>query len=119
MPCPYRILSGLGAAVRAIAGTTKPGAVIEHHRLVADRAVRRFFSRQGTQGVEVQLIIGFVSHECSYRSGGLTPSAFSALSREGTPMNFSLPSMIVAGVARIACRSTSSCPSGLRMSTSL
>src|SRR3989454_1566514 len=118
MLCPYRILSGFGAAVRAVAGAAKPRAVIEHHRLVADGAVRRFFSRGAAQDVKGQLIIKFVGPENSYRSGGLTPKALSALSREGTPMNFSLPSMIVAGVARMACRSTSSCPSGLRMSTS-
>src|SRR2546422_8558487 len=52
MLCPYRILTGFGAAVRAVAGAAKPRAVIEHHRLVADGAVRRFFSREGAQDVK-------------------------------------------------------------------
>src|SRR2546426_9683582 len=105
MLCPYRILSGFGAAVRAVAGAAKPRAVIEHHRLVADGAVRRFFSREAAQDVKVQLIIKFVGQEKSYRSGRPTPRAFSALSREGTAMNFSFPSMNVAGLARVACPS--------------
>src|SRR6266540_829876 len=38
---PTEILSGLGAAVRTVAGPAKPVAVVEDHRLVADGPVRR------------------------------------------------------------------------------
>ena len=58
-------LTGLGAAVRTVARTAKPVAVVEDHRLVADRAVRRLFPRHAAQDVEVQLIIKFVGQENS------------------------------------------------------
>src|SRR5437870_7830912 len=55
-PCPYRILARFGAAVSAVARATKPGPIIEDHRLVADRTVRRLFSRQAPQDVEIQIV---------------------------------------------------------------
>src|SRR5512132_4589325 len=55
-------LAGLGSAVRAVAGSAKPIAVIEHHRLIADGAVRRLRLGFGAQDIEVQVVVEFVSH---------------------------------------------------------
>lgn len=56
-------LPGLGTAVGAVTLHAQEGAIHKGHGLVAHGTVRRFLPRKGAQQVEVQLIVGFVSHD--------------------------------------------------------
>src|SRR5439155_55928 len=55
-------LACLGTAVRTVAIPAEPIAVVEHHRLVADRTIRRRNPGHRAQDVKVQVVVVFVSH---------------------------------------------------------